>query len=49
MILSFVLKMKVAIANEDLIKFMYALRNSEEDTKFHCKYNQLPPISENTF
>lgn len=38
--------MKVAIANEDLIKFMYALKNSEE---FPLQYNQLPPISENTF
>lgn len=38
--------MKVAIANKDLIKFMYALRNSEE---FPLQYNQLPPISENKF
>lgn len=38
--------MKVAIVNEDLIKFMYALKNSKE---FPLQYNQLPPISENTF
>lgn len=38
--------MKVAIANKDRVKFMYALRNSEE---FPLQYNQLPPISGNKF
>lgn len=49
MSLSFILKVGVAIANEDLIKFMYTLKNAEGYVKSYCKHNQLPSISDNIF